>query len=326
MHRFAVGIVTFVPSRGPTFCSGLLLAPTLVATARHCVSTIASLSVDCASSRFGAAVDPATVYVTPDALIDTPAGTFAAVERVVVPTDAGDDAVCGDDLALLVLASPIALLQYVTPTVDPPMTDARYSKRITAIGYGVTSPTDSDGSSARIRRIKQEVPLACIPNDPSFVDCLASPSTSALVSPREFIGGDATTCAGDSGSGAFDQGSFDAGRWVAFGVLSRGAVSADGQTCVQPIYTRFDAWGPLLVATARDAAAQAGYEPPDWTAPAATADAAPELVAGPSSAGGCTTVQRSERDTRRGGPAWYVALALLALARRRRVGARSVAG
>ena len=47
------------------------------------------------------------------------------------------------------------------------------------------------------------------------------------------------------------------GKWVAFGVLSRGGVSTDGTTCEQPIYTRFDAWGSLIVGAAQQAATDA---------------------------------------------------------------------
>ena len=84
---------------------------------------------------------------------------------------------------------------------------------------------------------------------------------------------DASTCEGDSGSNLFEQKNFSAGNWVSFGVLSRGGVSADNTTCVQPIYSRFDAWGPLLIAAATEAAAMGGYGVPPWaggTAPNAS--------------------------------------------------------
>jgi hypothetical protein len=80
----------------------------------------------------------------------------------------------------------------------------------------------------------------------------------------EFVSGDETTCEGDSGSGVYDQVQFDAGKWVSYGVLSRGSVSADGLNCVQPIYTRFDAWGPLLSEAAAEAASRGGYALPSW--------------------------------------------------------------
>jgi hypothetical protein len=51
---------------------------------------------------------------------------------------------------------------------------------------------------------------------------------------------------------------------VAFGVLSRGGVSSDGTTCIEPIYTRFDAWGSLIASTAVQAAAAGHYAVPVW--------------------------------------------------------------
>ena len=83
-----------------------------------------------------------------------------------------------------------------------------------------------------------------------------------------FISGDQTTCEGDSGSGVFDQTQFNAGKWVSYGVLSRGSVSADGQNCVQPIYTRFDKWSSLLLDAAKAAASAGGYALPAWAADA----------------------------------------------------------
>ncbi|HEV3193653.1 MAG TPA: trypsin-like serine protease, partial [Polyangiaceae bacterium] len=51
-HTFAVGIVQ-VGSQ-VSFCSGALLAPNLVATARHCVAESTSVQIDCSTSVFGA--------------------------------------------------------------------------------------------------------------------------------------------------------------------------------------------------------------------------------------------------------------------------------
>jgi hypothetical protein len=323
-HRFAVGVVTTPPAGSPILCSGVLLAPNLVATARHCVAAIDSVEVDCATSRFGATFDAAAIRVTTDATLDEAAGSFVGVSRVVVTSDpanldGGPDPVCGDDLALLVLATSIDLPQYATPTIDPPMTDATlYTPRVTAIGYGITSP-DAPPSSARVRRIKEDIPLACVPQDPALAGCFASPDAMRSMTVREFLSGDGSTCEGDSGSGAFEQSHFDQGRWVAFGVLSRGAVSPDGHTCVQPIYTRFDAWGPFLVATATSAAADGGYDVPEWALPDAGGSGATNaLRAEGGGAFGCTAVQRSGRRGPADSAAFAGGLAMLVAVRRTR--------
>lgn len=263
-HTFAVGIVEQSGARGAlALCSGALLAPNLVATARHCVSSVSSTAIDCRTSSFGGVSAPANVLVTTDATLSRN-GTLYAVSKIVVPSGANQTLVCGNDLALLILSRSITLPQYVAPVISPPMTDhAAYSTTVTAIGYGVDTPTDTRGASSGVRRIRENINLACIPNDKTFPDCLSDPTAAQFISPNEFISGDGI-CEGDSGSSAFEQRSFNAGTWVSFGVLSRGGVNADGSTCVTSIYTRFDAWGQLVVDTAKLAAQMGGYAPPAW--------------------------------------------------------------
>jgi hypothetical protein len=143
------------------------------------------------------------------------------------------------------------------------MTDATMWGTIeTAIGYGAdTTSTAGIG----VRRIRENIDLVCIPNDVGFADCCADPAEVSSMSPAEFRSGNGL-CNGDSGSGALDQKSFDAGTWASFGVLSRGGVSADGTTCTGSVYTRFDAWGSLLTLAANQAATAGGYAPPAWAA------------------------------------------------------------
>ncbi|MDP9151125.1 MAG: trypsin-like serine protease [Myxococcota bacterium] len=262
-HPFAVGIIE-QNSGGFAICSGALLAPNLVATARHCVSHLASSSIDCATSSFGAVTAASNLFVTTDAVIGTPMPYDVA--RIVVPSGANQASVCGNDLALLILAKPITLAAYVTPAISPPITNhVAYSTNMTAIGYGITSPSDTTGTSAGTRRIRQGIGIVCIPNDPTYAfNCYKTdPTASQYVTANEFVGGDGT-CEGDSGSSAFDQGSFNQGKWVSFGVLSRGGLSGEGGTCSGSIYSRFDAWASLLTSTAVEAAAMGGYSVPSW--------------------------------------------------------------
>jgi secreted trypsin-like serine protease len=271
-HTFAVAVIQRQSAQQWAFCSGALLAPNLVATARHCVAQLANSFIDCATSTFGALVPTSELVVTTDAVVSGNTA-FIGVASVVVPTDPGQDKVCGNDIALLVLQSPVALPQYVTPVLFPPMTDQSvYSTSVTAIGYGIYTPTDTNATTAGTRRIKENVALRCIPNDNTFTDCFGDPSAGTVMTRGEFISGDASTCEGDSGSSAFEQRNFSQGKWVSFGVLSRGSVSTDGQTCVEPIYTRFDAWAPLLLQAANQAAAAGGYAAPPWAVAAGSAD------------------------------------------------------
>jgi MYXO-CTERM domain-containing protein len=270
---FSVGIIQTedISQDMVSYCTGVMLGPNLVATARHCVSELSSSTIECGTSSFGALYPASDLFITTSTVIDPHDLTSYnnSVSEILVPSGSGSAAVCGNDIALLILGQPITLPQYVVPTISPAMTSSQYETTVTAIGYGVDSPTDTTGSTAGTRRIKENVALQCIPNDPnpseSALDCFASDPTQApmYLTASEFMSGD-STCEGDSGSGAFEQSNFDAGRWVAFGVLSRGGTSADGTTCIQPIYSRFDAWTSLLVSAANEAATMGGYAVPSW--------------------------------------------------------------
>jgi hypothetical protein len=283
-HTFVVGILQHISSQEAAFCTGALLAPNLVATARHCVSTLPSAQIDCATSTFGPTAATNLLFVTTAAVIDG-SSTFLSVDSIIVPTGANEDKVCGNDIALLILRQNVQLPQYVTPAITPPMTDHQiYSTNVTAIGYGVNTPTDTKGNSAGTRRIKENVGLLCIPGDTSFTDCFSNPQAPSVMTAKEFISGDASTCEGDSGSSAFEQTNFSNGRWLSFGLLSRGGVSSDMMTCIEPIYTRFDSWPALLMSAAAQAAAAGKYKAPPWAGgpPAATYGAAAAGLLGPT--------------------------------------------
>ncbi len=273
---FVVAIVRQDLSTGEiALCSGALLAPNLVATARHCVATLSSDPVDCLSTTFGAVSPPSDVFVTTDTTLS--GNDFYTVSEIIVPSEASEKLLCGNDIALLILSQSISLSQYVTPVINPPMTDHNlFTTAITAIGYGLDSPADVDASSAGVRRILENVDLECISGDPVFADCLSEEDAATeTVVAGEFasVGG---TCTGDSGSGAFEQRNFNDGKWVSFGVLSRGSVSTDGTTCEPAVYTRFDAWGSLLNDAANEAAQMGGYALPAWATPSPSQSSATE--------------------------------------------------
>lgn len=261
-YPFVVAVIENSQQVG--LCSGSLLAPNLVATARHCVTALSGPNgIDCATSTFGSDLPVSDFLITNDSTLSSKT-RFIGVRQLVVPTGSEHTKVCGNDIALLILDQNLAVPQYVTPTLNPPMTDPRYSISVTAIGYGIDTPLDTTGMSAGTRRVRENVALACVPNDPSFAGCYVGSTVAQFLAPDEFVSGDASTCEGDSGSGAFDQGSFDRAQWVSFGVLSRGATDLDSGTCVQPIYSRFDAWAQLLVDAVTQAATLGGYPVPAW--------------------------------------------------------------
>jgi secreted trypsin-like serine protease len=346
-HTFAVGVVQLAQAQQNmvAFCTGVALTPNLVATARHCVAQLSSTTIDCTSSTFGPLYPADKVFITPDTTI-TMNSNFVPVTSLVVPTGANQTSVCGNDIALMILSENLALPQFVTPVITPPMTNSQYEPVVTAIGYGIDTPTDSTGMSAGTRRIKQNVQLTCIPNDTTFTDCFSDPTARQILTATEFVSGN-STCEGDSGSGAFEQNNFNQGKWVAFGILSRGGVSTDGITCEQPIYSRFDAWGSLIIMAAQEAAREAAarhasYPLPVWaggsvadvdggTMIAATYDDAGECLACDAgttptmakTSGGCDVASRG--DVGRGRPWRGIGLAgfvgaVASMRRRRKAG------
>lgn len=273
-HPYVVGIcIGNRPSCG--ICTGTLILPNLVVTARHCVQQT-NEQINCATDTFGAK-EPVSFVTTYDEIFQTTKG-WHAVKSVSVPAP---DGVCGNDIALITLQDPIPATEAtpVIPGVQYAMGDIdRYAHSFTAIGYGKISPADPPVSAQCFgtgadytkcpgkRRIRQNISIVCIPGDEYFA-CPTDADTLAALKESEFVAGDGT-CQGDSGSGAFETKSFGKGTPVTFGVLSRGGTSKDGTTCVSPIYTRLDKWRDFVVQTATTASGNWTLYPkpvPDWT-------------------------------------------------------------
>jgi hypothetical protein len=263
-HRFAVGLCRGERSSDPSQacpgrCSGALILPNVVATARHCVDET-PLTIDCAAEAplFGARKGPLLV-TTNDDMFGTGSTGWYTVKSYEVPDDKH---VCGNDMALLVLSKnvPPEEATPVTPGVQYVMWDPipKYVMGFTAIGYGQLGPGGTSGTRYR----RDFINVVCVPGaDSSQLDCPAR----AKVPSNEFVGGDGL-CMGDSGSSAFERGSFERNAPVAFGVLSRGG--EDDVSCAGSAYTRFDAHRDFVMRVAKAASEDwTLYPEPDWTTP-----------------------------------------------------------
>ncbi len=223
-------------------CSGSLLTPNMVLTARHCVSNILNEvqgGVDCAKTTAGPAHGAKYFYVTTRANLNSqnPDDYHLVREVLTVPSD--NQLLCGNDQAILILKDNVDPADAV-PLV--PRVDSILGKgeQYYAVGFGATNDSGT-GAGQRRRR------------DNLFVNCAEDECKGYWIKGDTEWEGDKGICEGDSGGPALDL----QNRVV--GVTSRGSAG-----CEDPVYGAVHGWGQWIMDSAVHAAELGGYPPPAW--------------------------------------------------------------
>lgn len=243
-HTAVLAIAT-ITAEEQGLCTGTLIAPNLVLTARHCVVPTESQLVNCEDSTFAAPYAPTSLWVS--AATSVRGSDLFPVREISVPLD--DGALCGADIALLILDGQFSnRIAPHAPRLDSP---AARGETFTAVGFGSALTEGSAGT----RRGIDGLEVVCGPED-----CRAP----ELLTTTEFVGEQAV-CEGDSGGPALD------GDKQILGVASR-----TGEDCGFAVYSAVTPWRDWIIEVAARAEGVGNYDAPAWLASARAGDSGSE--------------------------------------------------
>ncbi len=269
-HDFVVALVDS-RSDATEACTGVLVAPDVLLTARHCVAEKdTGSSVRCAVGDAALSFHPYSKPSSPKQIAfykDVALGERLPVTAKSILVE-GDHEACGQDVAAVVLNEPVADLPVASVRTTPP----RVGEVLTVVGTGIRSTQGASDVSIRGERGDVRV-LAVGPAASEASD--AGPSRPVVAG--EFL---ATVgfCFGDSGGPALDA------QGAVVGLVSRLASSTCevGPDVYSSVASHLDLYQRAMALSA---------SAPSESAPDGGADATAAPSAAPAPSAGCSVAR-----------------------------------